>query len=265
MTAACTVCTRPVGDGARLCPGCTGRLERDLGDLATLADELETTRARQSRTGGQATGIVVRSADTPLPWNDKASDAAALLRSTVVAWVRVAVDDLGVRCPRDTMQSMAGTLLAALPRLRHHDAADALLDEIDHVTGLARQVIDRRPDRTYAGPCRADVDEHDDQGPSCCVEDLYARPGSSIVVCRRCHAEHDAAARRDWLLRIAENQLVTVAELAAMLGTGERPFSRHTINSWIRRGRLVQHGEHEPALYRVGDAVTLVYGMRRSA
>ena len=50
MTAAtCALCSAPTGDGLALCSACTGRLERDLADLAAYVDELHTALARMAR------------------------------------------------------------------------------------------------------------------------------------------------------------------------------------------------------------------------
>jgi hypothetical protein len=264
VTTSCA-CGQPVKDQAVICPACTHRLARDLGSLGALADELQTTRTRQSRTGGAATGVLSRSSDKPLPWNEKAAESAELLRTTVVAWVRIVADTRGGRLPDDSVAAMARYLLSHLELLRHHEAAAEAADELGHVSTLAWQTIDRHPGRTYAGPCRESIDPHDEAGEACCVADLYARVGKRTVVCEHCCAEHDTAERRDWLLRVAENQLVPAADLPAILGTPDAPLSLNTVKSWIRRHRLLPHGDYQPALYRVGDATDLLYGQRRTA
>lgn len=279
MTApTCAACSRPVGDQARLCSSCTHRLARDLGDLAALAEELETTRRRLSRTGGAATGVLSRSHDKPLPWDQNAAEVADALRATTVGWVRVLLEQgRSGRGVTDTITSMAAFLLANLEALRHHDAADEVADEFADCTARAWQAIDRATPWTYAGPCREEVPEHvvpakadegedEEHGPSCCVAELHAREGARTVICRACQARHDAYERRQWLLRIAENQLVPAADLPAILSTSDRRLSLNTVKSWIHRKRLLPHGSSDPALYRVGDAVDLIYpSSRRTA
>lgn len=259
----CTACARPVGDQAYLCQTCTERLARDLGDVGALAVELQTTRLKQDRVAGAATGVLSRSADKPLPWNQHAAEVDDALRATVVGWVRVVVDERGGRPPEDTMRAMSGYLLASVEWLRHQDTAAECADEIGDAVGRARQAVDRRQARAYAGPCRADVEAHGDEGESCCVAELHGTVGARDVVCPHCASRHDAAARRSWLLQIAEDQLATVSELSGLLGDGDRPLSTNTIKAWVKRGRLLAHGDHDPALYRIGDAVDLVYGSRR--
>lgn len=265
MTTDCTACGSPVKDQAYLCQGCTDRLSRDLGDVGALAAELQTTRHKQDRMAGAATGVLSRSADKPLPWNQHAAEVDDALRATVVGWVRVVLEERGGRPPVDTMRALSGFLLASVEWIRHHADAAECADEIADAVARARQAVDRRQSRNYAGPCRADVEAHGDEGESCCVAELHGTVGARDVICAQCATRHDAAARRAWLLQIAEDQLATVAELAALLGDGDRPMSTNTIKAWVKRGRLMAHGEYTPALYRIGDAVDLVYGTRRES
>jgi hypothetical protein len=93
--ALCKGCTRPTGDQAYLCLGCTHQLVKVLAEAPALAVELETTRRRQSRTGGQGSGVVTRSTVRPLPWDENASQAADLLQSTLVAWAKLVHEERG--------------------------------------------------------------------------------------------------------------------------------------------------------------------------
>ncbi len=264
---ACSSCTRPVGDNARICVTCTGRFERDLGDLGALAEELQTTRLRQSRTGGQATGVLSRSHERPLPWDQRAAETADVLRSTVVAWVRVVLEERGGRCPVDTLAAMGTFLLSHLEWLRHHEAAVECADEIGHAAQEARHVIDRAPGRSYAGPCREVVEATDEQGEACCLAELHVRDGAKMVRCPLCSAEHDVADRKAWLLLVAESQLVTATELHRLLQFVGQPVPHSTIRSWVHRNRLVAHGSTPDGgpLYRVGDAFDLIVQRKASA
>lgn len=268
MTAPTCSCGRPVADNARLCSrkptslsdlgGCTERLARDLGDIGALAEELQTTRLRQSRTGGKGPGVLARSQDRPVPWDERASETAEILRLTTLGWVRVVLEERGGRLPAANMGALGGFLLANLEWLRHHPAADECADEVGHAVQLARQAVDSAVERTYAGPCREEVDAHDDQGPSCCLAELHVRVGARTAVCPRCAAEHDVADRKAWLLAVAENQLVTLVELERLLRLVGRPVPRGTLDSWVQRKRLVSHGGGEPPRYFVRDAIDLV-------
>lgn len=256
----CDGCHRPVADNARLCARCSEHLARDLGDIGSLAGDLQTTRLRQSRMGGQETGVLSRSHELPLPWDPRAAEAASVLRSTVVAWVRVVLDERGARLPDDTMRAMGAFLLTHLEWLRHHQAAAECADKIGHAAGMARHVVDRAQDKLYVGPCREDIDAHDDRGPACCVVDLYVRRGAPVVACPNCAAEHDVAARNRWLLAIANDQLVTAADLSKFLTAYGEPLTAERVRTWAVRKQLLAHGQDHSGrpLYRVSEATELL-------
>ncbi len=258
MSTTCA-CGRPVQD-AIICQGCSDRLERALGDIPALVHDLEITRSRQSRTGGQGIGIVVRGAERPLPWDQRAAEATDVLRSTLVGWVRVALNEAHPRpatAPLGLLPHMARFLLALMPWLRQHPTADQAVDELTHAVSNAQHVIDRAPDRVYAGPCREEWDAESEggRGAFCCTASLYARPGHGVVLCPNCPAEHDVGARRDWLLAMAEDQLATATHLSAALSRLGYVLAPGTIRAWASKGRLVAHGTNERGhpLYRVGD------------
>lgn len=267
-------CGRPVKDQATLCQGCTDRLARDLGEIGALAEELTTTRLRQSRTGGQATGVLSRSYERPLPWDERASEAQDVLRSTVVAWVRVVLEERGGRMPDDDMGRMGAFLLGSLEWLRHHQAADEVADEIGHAVQHARRMIDLAPEKVYAGPCREEFvtgepeqDWPDDEGhllnTACCVAELYARQGADAITCRNCGAEHSVAERHRWLVAIANDQLVTASVLSKFLSAYGEPLTADRIWKWAERGQLVAHGKDKAGrpTYRVSEAVELLAQM----
>lgn len=253
MTATLCSCGRPVGDQARLCQGCTERLARDLGDIGALAEELTTTRLRQSRTGGQATGVLSRSFERPLPWDERASEAAEVLRSTVVAWVRIVLEERGGRSPADDMAAMGAFLLSQREWLRHHEAADEVADEIRHAVANAYRVVDSAPGRLYVGPC----DPDGAFGDSPCPTDLYAREIAAEVTCPACELVWDVKGRREYLLDAAHDRLVTAADLSRFLTVYGEPLTAERIRQWASRGQLLAHGTDAAGrpLYRVSEAV----------
>lgn len=275
MTAPTCVCGRPVADNARLCANrkdrngvdvsCTGRLERDLGDLGALADELQTTRLRQSRTGGQATGVLSRSYERPLPWDERAAVTADLLRSTVVAWVRIVLDERGGRCPQNTVKDMATFLMSQLEWIRHADQTVEMPDEIRHVATEARRVVDIAPDRLYIGPC----DPDGRWGELPCPTDLYARQGATETACPTCELVWNVENRRQVMLEAAQDRLVTAADLSKFLSAYGEPLTADRIRKWVEREQLVPHGRDSAGrpTYRVSEATDLLASMneRRKA
>ncbi len=266
MSATCA-CGRPVQD-ATICQGCSDRLERALGDVPALVQDLEVTRFRQSRTGGQGIGIVVRGAERPLPWDQRASEATDVLRSTLVGWVRIALEEAHPRpaSPRDGLADMARFLLALMPWFRQHAAADQAVDEVTHAVENAQRVTDRAPDRVYAGPCREEYGPEDERGERCCTAHLYAT-NPRAVQCPNCKAVHDVPPRQAWLLAMAQDQLETATNLSQALSRLGESVTPERVRKWAQRGRVLPHGHNERGhpLYRVGDVLELLRGQQESA
>lgn len=255
----CDACARPVADNAHLCAACTDRLARDLCAIPSLAVELVTTRLRQSRTGGAATGVLSRAYERPLPWNDHAADVADALRATVVGWVRVVVEERGGAWPEDTMPALAAHLLVAVEWLRHHPDAAEAADEIGDAVKRAYRAVDNAPGRLYIGPC----DPRAEFGESVCPTDLYAREGSLESTCPTCDLIWNVENRRAYLVGQAGDQLVTAADLSRFLSIYGEPLTAERIRKWSSRGLLKAHGKTPDgrATYRVDEVTALLVTM----
>lgn len=255
-------CGRPIRDNASICHQCTARLRRDLGDVRGLAEEVETTRLRQSRTGGQAIGGG-HSSDRPLPFDDRPVLAAEGLRAVCRRWVALVVEQRGAVWPRDVLFDYGPFLLGHVDWLRHRDEAPDLLVDLVGAIGRVRGSIDRRAERVYAGPCGS-MDYWPDGHPILCSArcdgEVYGRPTARTATCEKCGAVHDAADRREWLLEAIEGQLAYGAQLSKALSSLGKPVAEATFRKWVERGRLVAHGENQfgQALYRVGDVLDLM-------
>jgi len=250
-------CGRPLRDTLTVCDTCADQLATALGDVPWLDDELETsiTRQRALPTEGGA-----RTAETPLPWHEKASETRRHLRALLVSWTRLCdeeavahqspADDL----PADTLPAISRWLMWRVDGLARHDAGPDAVDEITDAVAACRFVIDRRPDRWYAGPCVAEGDG----GP--CAADLYARASTGVVECRECGSVYDVAERREWLLAEAHDRLAdaaTVARAVSWLGTA--PLTPALVRKWAERGRILVKGhDGTRPLYRIGDAIDLL-------
>lgn len=262
-------CARPAFDTFFLCHDCADTLWRHLLKVAepardgqdhpgrSLIDELNITIAGQARVASRNIGIVVRSATTPLPWNERASQAYKRLTDILIGWAHTTAGYHGTTLntvfygPTDA----ANWLLRYHNQLRGMDISGQAYEEIVEAIREAERAVDRPGDRQYAGPCV----------PACGGE-VYGRPDGTIAKCNECDAEYDLAQRRQWLLNAAQDYLVTAAEasraLPDMLG---RPLSVKTIRTWMNTGRLASIASNEGPLHRVGDIVHLavVTRMRR--
>lgn len=241
----CVVCTQPSQD-AFLCYRCGEDLARDLLDVPELVDELDTTRSRQDRIGGDNAGR--RSAERALPWKEPASDAAWVLGNTLTTWARDLAETRHVDLDATTLADTALWLHNRLDWLRAHPAVEEAFGEIVAAVRNARRAVDRPAVLPYAGRCHE------------CEEHMYARMDRPVVTCRACGHEHNTDRLRESLHRAVWHELRTAAEIAASLSTYlTDPLPVSTIKTWIERKQLVPKGRdaQRRPLYQVGDVITL--------
>ncbi len=258
----CAGCDKPIRDNAFLCHRCTALLERDLGDVAALASEVQTTRLRLSRTGGQAIGGG-HSSERPLPWDERPVKAARALREVLARWAGLVVEQRGGAFPPAHLGALSAFLMTHLPWLRQREEVLLARQEIRRTIGRLRFSVDRRTTQVYAGPCGAmDYAENGDlilcSMP--CAGDVYAQPKADVAKCQVCGATHDVKDRREWLLEAVDDQLAHPALITKALSSLGMPVPEATIRSWVDRKRLVAHGEDGRGrkVYRIGDVRELV-------
>lgn len=260
MTNECR-CGRPTRDAAYVCDTCADALSIALGDVTWLDEELETTITRQR--GIPTEGGGSSSTETALPWHEKASDARRNLHGLLATWCRFC-DEEDVRnqspldgLPADNLQAMSGYLLWRVDGLTLHDIGLEAVDEITNAVAECERLIDRRPDRWYAGPCTNQPVEGLD---ATCQADLYAKRATGSVECRQCGAVYDVAQRRTWLLAEAEDRLADATTVARALSwLGAEALTPARIWKWAERGRIVVKGhDGKRPLYRIGDAIDIL-------
>jgi hypothetical protein len=138
--------------------------------------------------------------------------------------------------------------------LRHQREAAEAMSDLREAAREVERIVDRPRDRWYAGPCWEDLPT------GRCEVELYAVPGTRVVRCRECGAEHDAAGRKAWLLAEARDVLAHAALIAAALTALDIPVAVGTVYSWASRGRILSHGSDQLGrpLYKVGEAMDLL-------
>lgn len=262
----CLVCAAEIGDGY-VCVRCTFDYDEALriaaitydtatGRVHCLLDELETMLSRQARMT-QGTGGA-RSSERPLPFDNRASDA--LDRIT-----RAVMDAYRVTMRRRDSQLVIGPRFAA--RLLRNDLTDLLrkpecarmILALHEANASALAVIDRPPDRWYAGQCSALVDVSNAAPQGICLFDLYAMPDAVTVTCAVCGTVHNVEQRRSTLLTAAEDVLATATEIARAVALFGEEISAARIHTWSARKRLTQRGVNTAGqpLYRVGDVIAI--------
>jgi hypothetical protein len=244
-------CDHPVTD-AWVCARCAHQLERALGDIPAVVHQLNLTLAKQTRYADRAER---GGNEQPLPMDPQASAAASELRAHLVGWVRLVAEERGWALPEDTLDSMSRWMLHHTEWLRHHQAGHDCVEELTGDMRVARRVIDRPPDRWYAGPCTALMP---DGYP--CNADMYAQADKGNVGCPDCGAIYDVAKRRTWLLAEAEDTLATTTEVCRALTTlAGVELTAASIRGYVHRGQLAAHGIRDgKQTFRLGDVVGLV-------
>lgn len=229
----------------------------DRGQYATsLLDELDTTICRDDKVGGASIGIVTRSGDSSLVFNEKASDAKSSLCNAVVGWTRVFAEENPHLQFNVTTIEAAARWIAAFPNLlAGHSAAVEMHDDIRVHVLAARRCIDRPPLRLYVGVCGGFDEE---LGKDCEVE-LFVAAGQREVACKACATVHGVEDRqRDLLLKL-RGKVAPAAEVAEALVFFGRKLNVKTLRTWISRGRLTNHsGEGEEPTVQVGDVLKLI-------
>lgn len=124
----CDLCGQPSGDDARVCTTCNGRAQAALHETADwLAEALADAVGPTAGAGSTPT----KASEAPLPIDLTAVEAASVLRSTLVGWIRVAQDDgATAHLPADTTAAMARWLIPVTRWARSREYGAEMVDEI---------------------------------------------------------------------------------------------------------------------------------------
>lgn len=273
-------CQTPLRDGP-LCHECARRAVRALWDVALLARELETTVARQDRAGsvgGSSRGqrahddaddkTPLAISEQPLVINVSAAERGRRVLELLFEWADfVAAGNRRKGLPvfaRDvSLQRLVPAAVAILLErpgwMRQHEQGPDLAEAIHCVRRDLRAIVDRRPERVYAGPCHGELGYDTDQRYRCAAP-LYRAWGSDTITCDGyrpgqiavpeggCGAVHEAAARHAWLVEETRGQLLPlrlVWESLYVLVPGCQ-VDWPTAQRWTRERRVRQRVETKP-------------------
>lgn len=247
---------------ARRETGCLGLLIQRLGDCAWLAEQLDTTLARQDKVSAGSVGFVTGNAEKPLPLNLSASDASLDLRDKLCSWVRCLWEDNGVPDedgwvgPADidpTITSTSRWLMRHPSWIAFHPAADEIYYELTSVIQTAFRVIDIPKDtRIFLGKCGFEMDGE------WCKHELYARPRTPEVTCSVCGSEWVVEERLTFLRSIAEDEVLEIPALSRLLASlGFADVTEKAIRSKAQSGAIkaVERQAHGRSAFRVGDVM----------
>jgi len=278
-------CGRPIHDQGYVCRPCADAIGDQLAVVALAAGEAWTTIAKLdhiARNGGLLEPLEpwpkAESAlyPNPLPVNLDAADRYSAAVMALDAAARAVEDERGVTlaitgpcrhgsCRRisEGWVAIAGPLCADQGRhplayvaeflarqlewLRHRPGADVELANIADASAQIIAVVDRPPDRWYAGTCTE------------CGEGLWPAAGVATIRCD-CGAQYDADERRTWMLGQLEEMWLGPEQAAHAMTSLGLPVVASTIRTWAERHRLAPHPDSLPGRprYRVGSVRDLV-------
>lgn len=271
----CDRCGRPVVDQSYVCDDDATRLADQLRLVSNLAGEAAVTVAKldQISEGGYSTDTEV-----PLPVNLGAGNDHDAAVNTLTTWARHVHEASGrplptvrrdpcahASCHARAFRRIEGPLCAGQPPehpmavvalwlvtqldwIRHRQEAEQAFDEIDDACRVLVHVVDRPPERWYAGRC----DE--------CETDLYPVAGAKVIRCSECGQQVDLAERKTRLLDQAEDVLAGAAWCAATVTRLGLAVTAAAVRGYAHRHRLGSHGNDAMGrpLYRLGDVRALV-------
>lgn len=212
-------------------------LRKRLETAAWLAPQLELNITRQVQSGNPYKDGG-KSNETPLVFDDRASEAAWVLRQTLLAHASEMYEELA-----------AGMSTVDLARGLHRNVVAIqdpnALDEITSAVDLGLKIVDRPVCRIYLGDCE-------------CGQRLYGDPEESEIECGRCGAKHEPQARREMNAIRGREIPVTATEAAKYLGeVCGVMMTASRIRLWAHRGKLTPIGVNQDAkpVYRLGDVL----------
>ena len=279
-------CGRPAGD-AFVCPACVDDLDRCLGDVPALVEDLDVAAQRLARVSVNSrtpshkrdpesildgwpgfgpdtdpdttvtTELVVADVTRRMaailartrPDAPQAAFACESLHAALVGAVRVLCESVGrpYDGPTDTV-ALSRWLLRNLAAIPLHPEGPDIAADIIRAHDHALKVIDNDPEKIFYGTCQTTMADGDP-----CGQNVTIPVGTATWECG-CGATYDAdqleADRRD---RVAD-ALGTVGELVRLAGVVGVTVSRHKVNRLVAAGRLQSRTEGKAgAMYRLGD------------
>jgi hypothetical protein len=236
----CPIDGRPTPNNMVICPTCEETLDRNLGELDALLEDLDVALTRQARK--RPTSGTGERDDRPLPFELGASKAAGELKAVLVGWARLVSEEreVDLTC-RDTSQSIASWLMHHTHWLACHPAAADAWCEIITAVNTIRRVIDSPETKRFIGPCGYVFEGVE------CTDTLWAVDGSETARCRTCGTIWDARERMLDALANATRVAQDATTLSRSFTLRGIAIDSLRIRNWARptRGLLTAHGISE--------------------
>lgn len=212
-----------------LCHDDTAALETMLAAVPQLIDQLEVAISKQAKidTGGKS-GKGSAHEKSPVNW--------------------------GVAAVRDSLRIELALWGDDVVAIRRHPKAGEILSGIGHAIKRAYSAIDRMRDRKYLGKCLHKT------GDAECQEEVWVTPGARTARCVACKYEHNVADRRQDMLDLAEDMIVTPREASQYIGeVGGMEVGHQRIRNYLDRKRIaVRPSPDGVQRLRLGDLLQVL-------
>jgi hypothetical protein len=237
--------------GALLCTGHVEQGRSILHELPKLDDQLAVIAAptgSQRPSGG-------RSADSPIPYHEKAALHRKALRNSLTAWCRhILAERSLIWTGDDTITDMCAFLA------RHHDWsvtqpwADQYALDLRGISYRARGLLSKRPPgEATRVPCPAPEGCHGMLTAPFRDAELLDRTSIDSVklTCRECGWEVRVDEWLDLAIAAGYEQVLApdVAVVVLANSLGAQVNSAATVRSWAHRGRIARHERDGQTLY----------------
>lgn len=230
----CPITNKPLPDGYAIHPACAGKLIAETSDLPELYSCVFDAKAKRLRTGTGSTHP-----GAPCPINLGAMDASdAEFKRIDTVWRELSVAlqttiPLSAAAVKSQMYIYADRICRLTQKGPTEDGNDwPTLGEwayaqLMHAFKRLRTIIDRAPERAYAGPCPG------------CGRDTTTKLHSQLATCPACGRIWDPVAAREMMREyILQTKCDTVSALQkALLMTGHSG-SYQVVHAKMRRNGL---------------------------
>lgn len=230
-----------------------GVRQGDSGEyVQSMLQDLDDAICGDTKIGGSSIGIVVRSAETPLPFNNHASDAKWYLRNAIETWARLFAEENPHLVFNPATTEDAARWLTQFPDLlADHPAAVEMYADICTVVVDARRVVDRPSERVFAGRCDFVMNGEE------CNARLFALAHRYEVACLTCGTEYKVEERQAEILKWLRAELATARVITdALKNFANIGINMKSIRTWGRRGLIPNYaGEGEVPVHQIGETL----------
>jgi hypothetical protein len=239
-------------DGLYLCQWCLRRLSHDAFRAAWLFESLGVVLTGGGRAGD---GGVRSGGDPGIDLNPAMLEAREAIGTTLVALVRLVVEERGVATPGASPPAMATFLARHAQWLAAHRAADEHARDLRDIATDARTFRLAFPsgsDRLYIGRCPLRAAS----GDGVCGARLYQRADEPLLTCPGCEVFAVVQWWQRQLVGQAGDGIADAYIVAAMLSVQwSRPVLPSLLRVWAHRGHVARHGRDDRGrvLYDLGE------------